>query len=95
MRRLTKEELLRFDGLPLFPERRAYTVKYALTPEEAQLYSAVTDDVRTEMNRVEHFAEEDGKKRTNVGFTLQVLQRRLGFDAGCNRSLAAAPARAA
>ena len=28
MRRLTKEELLRFDGRPLFPERKAYTVKY-------------------------------------------------------------------
>ena len=27
MRRLTKEELLRFDGRPLFPERRAYTVR--------------------------------------------------------------------
>ncbi len=31
MRRLTKEELLRFDGRPLFPERRAYTVKYELS----------------------------------------------------------------
>ena len=26
MRRLVKEELLKFDGTPLFPERRAYTV---------------------------------------------------------------------
>lgn len=77
MRRLTKEELLRFDGRPLFPERRAYTVKYDLSPKEAALYTAVTDYVRTEMNRVQRFTETDGKKRNNVGFALQILQRRL------------------
>jgi superfamily II DNA or RNA helicase len=77
MRRLTKEELLRFDGRPLFPERRAYTVKYDLSPKEAALYTAVTDYVRTEMNRVLRFTETDGKKRNNVGFALQILQRRL------------------
>jgi superfamily II DNA or RNA helicase len=77
MRRLTKEELLRFDGRPLFPERRAYTVKYELSPAEAALYTAVTEYVRTEMNRVQRFAEQDGKKRNNVGFALQILQRRL------------------
>jgi len=32
MRRLTKEELYRFDGTPLFPERLAYTASYALSP---------------------------------------------------------------
>ena len=31
MRRLVKEQLLKFDGTPLFPERRAYTVNYALS----------------------------------------------------------------
>ncbi|HKJ72474.1 MAG TPA: helicase-related protein [Alphaproteobacteria bacterium] len=77
MRRLTKEELLRFDGRPLFPERRAYTVKYDLSSKEAALYTAVTDYVRTEMNRVRRFTETDGKKRNNVGFALQILQRRL------------------
>src|SRR5437016_543894 len=77
MRRLTKEELLRFDGRPLFPERRAYTVKYQLSSKEAALYSAVTEYVRTEMNRVQRFAEGDNKKRNNVGFALQILQRRL------------------
>lgn len=77
MRRLTKEELLKFDGRPLFPERRAYTVKYQLSPKEAALYNAVTDYVRTEMNRVQRFAEGDNKKKNNVGFALQILQRRL------------------
>ena len=77
MRRLTKEELLKFDGTPLFPERRAYTVHYELSDEEASLYAAVTEYVREEMNRVQRFAEEDGKKKNNVGFALQILQRRL------------------
>ena len=77
MRRLTKEELLKFDGKPLFPERRAYTVKYDLSDKEAALYSAVTDYVRNEMNRVQRFADEGGGKRNTVGFALQILQRRL------------------
>lgn len=77
MRRLTKEELRKFDGRPLFPERRAYTASYDLSPEEADLYTEVTEYVRTEMNRVQRFAPHDGKKKNNVGFALQILQRRL------------------
>ena len=48
MRRLVKEELLKFDGTPLFPERKAYTVNYDLSPLEAQLYNEVTDYVQEE-----------------------------------------------
>jgi superfamily II DNA or RNA helicase len=78
MRRLVKEELYTFDGRPLFPERRAYTVQYALTPKEAALYEEVTTYVREEMNRAERFAlEGDDRRRLNVGFALQILQRRL------------------
>ncbi|HVF00080.1 MAG TPA: DEAD/DEAH box helicase, partial [Rubrobacteraceae bacterium] len=77
MRRLVKEELLRFDGRPLFPERYAYTVNYALSKEEEYLYDEVTTYVREEMNRAERFAAEDEKRRVNVGFALQILQRRL------------------
>ena len=78
LRRLTKEELLKFDGKPLFPERRAYTVKYELSAAEAALYAEVTTYVREEMNRAERFAAEgDDKRRQNVGFALQILQRRL------------------
>ena len=78
MRRLTKEELLRFDGRPLFPERRADTVQYELSDAEAALYDEVTTYVREEMNRAERFAAEgDDKRRQNVGFALQILQRRL------------------
>ncbi len=31
MRRMVKEQLVKFDGTPLFPERRAYTVNYKLS----------------------------------------------------------------
>ena len=46
MRRLVKEKLLKFDGTPLFPERRAYTAIYPLSDDEALLYKRVTDYVR-------------------------------------------------
>ncbi|MCF2971505.1 DUF3883 domain-containing protein [Synechococcus sp. Nb3U1] len=75
MRRLVKEDLLKFDGKPLFPERRAHTVQYALSELEAVLYGRVTDYVREEFNRAEALANE-GRKGT-VGFALTILQRRL------------------
>ncbi|MFN0167946.1 MAG: helicase-related protein [Bryobacteraceae bacterium] len=37
MRRLVKEQLLKFDGTPLFPERRAYTVGYQLSNAEEEI----------------------------------------------------------
>jgi superfamily II DNA or RNA helicase len=86
MRRLTKEELYRFDGTPLFPERRAYTASYELSLAEADLYQAVTTYVREEMNRADRSG--DGKQRSNVGFALQILQRRLASSpAAIHRSL--------
>jgi SNF2 family DNA or RNA helicase len=74
MRRLIKEDLLKFDGTPLFPERRAYTVNYDLSPLEAKLYSAVTDYVQDEFNRADNLNSD---RRTTVGFALTILQRRL------------------
>ena len=86
MRRLTKEELYRFDGTKLFPERRAYTASYELSAAEAALYVAVTNYVREEMNKADR--GDDGKRRNNVGFALQVLQRRLASSpAAIHRSL--------
>jgi len=75
MRRMVKENLLKFDGTPLFPERIAYTVTYALSDAEADLYKQVTDYVREEFNRAEAL-ENEGRKGT-VGFALTILQRRL------------------
>lgn len=86
MRRLTKEELYRFDGTPLFPERKAYTASYELSHAEADLYQAVTTYVREEMNRADRSG--DDKRRMNVGFALQILQRRLASSpAAIHRSL--------
>jgi superfamily II DNA or RNA helicase len=75
MRRMVKEKLLKFDGKPLFPERRANTINYILSAEEDELYQAVTEYVREEFNRAEQL-ENDGRKGT-VGFALTILQRRL------------------
>src|ERR1039457_4429655 len=72
---VTQEQLLKFDGTPLFPERRAYTVSYKLSDAEAQLYKEVTDYVREEFNRADAL-ESEGRKGT-VGFALTILQRRL------------------
>ncbi|MCV0386468.1 MAG: DUF3883 domain-containing protein [Nitrobacter sp.] len=77
MRRLTKEELRRFDGTPLFPERKAYTVSYKLSEKEAVLYEGVTRYVREEMNRADQIEEGGERRRNTVGFALQILQRRL------------------
>lgn len=71
MRRLVKEELLTFEGKPLFPERIAYTVNYDLSPEEAKLYSAVTDYVREEFNRADNLNNEH---KTTVGFALTICR---------------------
>lgn len=78
MRRLVKERLVKFDGRPLFPERRAYSPTYQLSDDEAHLYQEVTAYVREEMNRAERLEIEGQRKRGNVvGFALTVLQRRL------------------
>src|SRR5207237_6149504 len=74
MRRMIKEQLLKFDGTRLFPERRAYTVGYKLSELEAQLYKEVTDYVREEFNRADNL---DETRRGTVGFALTILQRRL------------------
>ena len=65
MRRMVKENLLKFDGTPLFPERIAHTVPYKLSEAEARLYKAVTDYVREEFNRAE--ALENDKRAGTVG----------------------------
>ncbi|MGD0064282.1 MAG: helicase-related protein [Streptosporangiaceae bacterium] len=78
MRRLVKEKLLKFDGTPLFPERRAYTAVYPLSDDETLLYKRVTDYVVQEMNRAERLkAAGDGSRGAIVGFALTTLQRRL------------------
>jgi len=74
MRRMVKEDLLTFDGKPLFPERIVQTVPYELSELEQDLYEQVTTYVREGMDRA---AKLDGKRRNTVGFALTILQRRL------------------
>jgi superfamily II DNA or RNA helicase len=74
MRRMVKEELVKFDGTPLFPERKAYTVNYKLSDIEAALYEAVTQYVKTEMGKADQLG---GQRKGSVGFALTSLQRRL------------------
>ena len=74
MRRMVKEEMVKFDGTPLFPERRAYTMNYALSDLEAALYEAVTQYVQTEMGKADQL---EGARKGSVGFALTALQRRL------------------
>ena len=74
MRRMVKEELVKFDGTPLFPERRAYTVNYTLSDIEAALYESVTSYVQTEMGKADQL---QGARKGSVGFALTALQRRL------------------
>ena len=75
MRRMSKESLLTFEGKPLFPERRAYTVDYELSAAERELYEGVTEYVRVEFDRAEQIVH--GGRRNAIGFALTVLQRRL------------------
>src|SRR5581483_1797398 len=78
MRRLVKERLLKFDGTPLFPERRAYSPTYPLSDEESLLYKRVTEYVSEEMNRADRLKREgEGRRGAVVGFALTTLQRRL------------------
>ena len=74
MRRMVKEDLLRFDGTRLFPERRSYSMGFELSTAEKDLYYAVSNYVRQEMNRADRLTK---KRKNNVGFALTMLQRRL------------------
>ena len=63
MRRMVKEQLVKFDGKPLFPERRAYTVSYELSDAEARSTSrSPTTCARSSTARTA--LENDGRKGT-------------------------------
>jgi len=74
MRRMVKEDMVRFDGTRLFPERKAYTANYRLSDIESELYEAVTTYVKTEMGKADALK---GPRKGSVGFALTSLQRRL------------------
>jgi superfamily II DNA or RNA helicase len=70
LRRL-KEDMVDFDGRPLFPPRHVITLGVELTAPEQSLYEDVTGYVADSFNRA---LAEDNR---NVTFALIVLQRRL------------------
>lgn len=74
MRRTVKEDMLKFDGSKLFPERIATTVNYTMSTLESDLYYSVTSYVKDEMNRADRLS---AKRKNTVGFALTSLQRRL------------------
>lgn len=77
MLRRVKENLVTFEGKPLFPPRKAITVSYELSKSELELYNQVTSYVREEMARAMAVYGNNKKKQGNVSFALTVLQRRL------------------
>lgn len=70
LRRL-KEQMVDWDGAPLFKNRHTKTIGYLLTDEEKKLYDEVTNYVRSKRR------EAKAKKNRNVELTLMVMQRRL------------------
>jgi superfamily II DNA or RNA helicase len=70
LRRL-KEEMVGWHNNPLFKARHTQTTGYELTPEELDLYNAVTKYVRSRRKQAKE------RKNRNVELTLMVMQRRL------------------
>ena len=70
IRRL-KEDMRDWDGRPLYKERHTKTVAYELTPEEKELYEAVTKYLSKKKE------EASETKNIHVSLALTVMQRRL------------------
>jgi superfamily II DNA or RNA helicase/transcriptional regulator with XRE-family HTH domain len=69
--RRTKEEMVRFDGRPLYPQRQCDTLSYGLSPAERQLYEATTSYIAETYNRARIL------NRSAARLAMSVFQRRL------------------
>ena len=69
--RRTKEEMVRFDGRPLYPQRRCDTLSYGLSPSEQALYDATTRYISETYNRARVL------NRSAARLAMSVFQRRL------------------
>ena len=69
--RRTKEEMVRFDGRPLYPQRSCGTLSYALGLEEQALYDATTRYIAETYNRARIL------NRSAARLAMSVFQRRL------------------
>ena len=69
--RRTKEEMVRFDGQPLYPQRQCDTLSYTLSPAEQQLYDATTTYISETYNKARIL------NRSAARLAMSVFQRRL------------------
>ena len=72
--RRTKEEMVRFDGTPLYPQRNCDTLSYELGQEldgEQELYDETTGYIQDYYNRAQYL------NRSAVRLAMSVFQRRL------------------
>ncbi|MEW6276083.1 MAG: helicase-related protein [Bacillota bacterium] len=69
--RRTKEEMVRFDGTPIYPKRESRTLSYDLGPAEQQLYDETTSYIRTYYNRARVL------NRSAARLAMSIFQRRL------------------
>ena len=69
--RRTKEEMVRFDGRPLYPQRNCDTLNYALNPAEQELYDATTRYIAETYNKARIL------NRSAARLAMSVFQRRL------------------
>ncbi|MFZ5897985.1 MAG: helicase-related protein [Bacillota bacterium] len=69
--RRTKEEMVRFDGTPIYPRRESRTLSYDLGPAEQRLYDETTAYIRTCYNRARIL------NRSAARLAMSIFQRRL------------------
>jgi superfamily II DNA or RNA helicase/transcriptional regulator with XRE-family HTH domain len=69
--RRTKEEMVTFEGLPLYPVRESHTWNFDLNPAEDELYKATTHYMRAMYNRARIL------NRSAARLAMSVFQRRL------------------
>lgn len=69
--RRTKEELVRFDGEPLYPQRQCDTLEYDLNPDELALYESMTSYIKRLYDRTASL------NSSAAGLVMSVFQRRL------------------
>ncbi len=69
--RRTKEEMVRFDGRPLYPQRRCDTISYGLSASEQALYEATTRYIAETYNQARVL------NRSAARLAMSVFQRRL------------------
>lgn len=68
--RRTKEEMVRFDGRPLYPQRHCDTLSYDLNPDEQELYEATTKYINETYNKARVL------NRSAARLAMSVFQRR-------------------